>query len=121
MLAAERGAARNTLSAYAADLQDFFGFCDRDGTAPAEAGPEVVRAYLRRLTDLGLKPRTAARKRSALREFFRFLAREGIRADDPTELLEGPKALPGLPKAITEAEVEALLAGAARLPGHRGR
>ncbi|TCZ52744.1 tyrosine recombinase [Roseicella aquatilis] len=120
MLAAERGAARNTLSAYAADLGDFFAFCDRQGTPPVAAGTEAVRAYLRRLTDLGLRPRTAARRLSALRQFYRFLAREGVRADDPTELLAGPKAQPPLPKAISEAEVEALLAGAATLPGHRG-
>jgi integrase/recombinase XerD len=120
MLAAERGAARNTLAAYNGDLEDFFGFCGGQGTVPAEAGPEVLGAYLRRLTDLGLRPRTAARRLSALRQFFRFLAREGIRPDDPTELLEGPKAPASLPKAITEAEVEALLDGAARLPGHRG-
>jgi integrase/recombinase XerD len=121
MLAAERGAARNTLAAYGADLQDFFDFCDRQGTPPAGAGTETLRAYLRRLSDLGLRPRTAARRLSSLRQFFRFLAREGVRADDPTELLEGPKPAPSLPKAITEAEVEALLAGAATLPGHRGQ
>lgn len=120
MLAAERGAARNTLAAYNADLVDFFGFCAAAGTAPAEAGPALLGGYLRRLTDLGLRPRTAARRLSALRQFFRFLAREGIRPDDPTELLEGPKPPASLPKAITEAEVEALLAGAAALPGHRG-
>ena len=99
---------------------DFFGFCAQAGAAPAEAGPELLGAYLRRLTDLGLRPRTAARRLSALRQFLRFLAREGIRPDDPTELLEGPKAPASLPKAIAEAEVEALLAGAARLPGQRG-
>lgn len=119
MLAAERGAARNTLSAYATDLQDLLAFCDRQGVPATEAGTELLRAWLRRLTDLGLQPRTAARKLSALRQFYRFLAREGVRPDDPTELLEGPKAQPALPRAIAEAEVEALLAGAARLEGHR--
>src|SRR3954463_11524605 len=120
MLAAERGAARNTLSAYAADLQDFFGFCDREGTAPAEAGPAVLRTYLRRQTDLGLKPRTAARRLSALRQFYRFLAREGVRPDDPTELLDGPRPTPSLPKAIAESEATALIEAAGQLPGHRG-
>ena len=121
MLAAERGAARNTLSAYESDLQDCFAFCARLGTAPEAAGPEPLRAYLRSLSDLGLRPRTAARRLSALRQFYRFLAREGLRPDDPTELLEGPKAAASLPKAITEAEVEALLASAVTLRGHRGK
>ena len=120
MLAAERGAARNTLAAYTGDLQDVFAFCAGRGEAAEAAGPETLRAYLRRLTDLGLRPRTAARRLSALRQFYRFLAREGIRPDDPTELLDGPKTPASLPRAITEAEVETLLDGAAKLPGHRG-
>ncbi len=119
MLAAERGAAPNTLAAYRADLEDFAAFAAPRGGAVA-AGAETLSAYLGRLSDLGLKPRTAARRLSALRQFFRFLVREGVRAEDPTALLEGPRPPPALPRALSEAEVEALLAGAARLPGHRG-
>jgi integrase/recombinase XerD len=120
MLAAERGAARNTLAAYAADLTDFATHAAAAGLAPVAAGPELLGGYLRSLTDQGLAPRTAARRLSALRQFYQFLAREGIRPDDPTELLAGPRATPSLPKAIAEAEVEALIATAAKLPGHRG-
>jgi integrase/recombinase XerD len=120
MLAAERGAAPNTLAAYGADLEDFAGFARAAGQAPAAADAELLRAYLRRLADAGLKPRTAARRLSALRQFYRFLAREGVRADDPTELLDSPRLPPTLPKPIAEAEVAALIEGAGRLPGHRG-
>jgi len=120
MLAAERGAARNTLAAYAADLADFAGFAQARGTTAAEAGADLLRGYLAGLADAGLSARTAARRLSALRQFHRFLVREGVRPDDPTELLDGPKPPPSLPKALTEAEVEALIAGAARLPGGRG-
>jgi integrase/recombinase XerD len=120
MLAAERGAARNTLAAYAADLGDFSAHARVRGVPPAEAGPELVQSYLRGLSDAGLSARTAARRLSALRQFFRFLAREGVRADDPTELTESPRLPASLPKALSEAEVEALIAGAARLPGRRG-
>ena len=68
----------------------------------------------------GLKPRTAARRLSALRQFHRFLAREGIRSDDPTGLLDSPK-LPGvLPKYLSESEVDALLTAAAGIPGRPG-
>ena len=111
MLAAERGAARNTVAAYAADLADFAAHARLYGPGPAEAGPEVVQSYMRGLSAAGL---------SALRQFFRFLAREGVRADDPTELTESPRLPASLPKALTEAEVEALIAGAATLPGKRG-
>ncbi|MBY0334530.1 MAG: site-specific integrase, partial [Acetobacteraceae bacterium] len=120
MLAAERGAAANTISAYRTDLEEFFAFAAGQGVAPAAAGPEVLSAYMRRLSELGRSARTAARRLSALRQFFRFLAREGLRADDPTELQAGPKPPPSLPKALAEAEVEALIAGAARIEGPRG-
>ena len=121
MLAAERGAAPNTLAAYRADLLDFAAFARRAGVAePAAAGPDTLRDYLRSLSDAGLSPRTAARRLSSLRQFYGFLGREGLRADDPTPLLDSPRLPPGLPKPLAEAEVEALIEGGARLPGHRG-
>nr|WP_268885217.1 tyrosine recombinase [Belnapia mucosa] len=120
MLAAERGAARNTLAAYGTDLEDFAAFCARRGLPPEAAGADALSDYLRSLADLGLKPRTMARRLSALRQFFRFLAREGLRPDDPTELLEGPRPTPPLPKPLAEEEVAGLLEGAARLPKGRG-
>jgi integrase/recombinase XerD len=121
MLAAERGAARNTIAAYAADLADFGAHAIGRGVGPAEAGPELLRSYLHGLSAAGFSARTAARRLSALRQFFRFLAREGIRADDPTELTESPRLPASLPRALTEAEVAALIEGAARLPGKRGK
>jgi len=121
MLAAERGAARNTLSAYQADLLDCTTYCAVRGVALAAAEPAMLRGYLRSLAEAGLKPRTAARRLSALRQFYRFLAQDGIRADDPTELLDGPRPAASLPKAIAEAEVTALIEAAAGLPGHRGK
>jgi integrase/recombinase XerD len=120
MLAAERGAARNTVAAYAADLADFAAFAHARGQPPAAADGALVQGYLRSLSDSGLSARTSARRLSALRQFFRFLAREGVRPDDPTELTESPKLPSSLPKALSEAEVEALIAGALRLPGKRG-
>jgi integrase/recombinase XerD len=120
MLAAERGAARNTLLAYDRDLNDFSAFAGGRGEAVAGASAATLRAYMASLGTLGLKPRTAARRLSALRQFHRFLLREGIRTDDPTGLLDAPK-LPGvLPKYLSEAEVDGLLAAAARVPGRQG-
>ena len=120
MLAAERGAARNTLAAYRGDLEDFAVHARARGLGTAEAGPDLVRSYLHGLSAAGLSARTAARRLSALRQFFRFLAREGVRTDDPTELTESPRLPASLPKALAEAEVEALIAGAATLGGRRG-
>lgn len=117
MLAAERGAARNTLAAYAADLDD---------AARALAGPvaaadaAALGGYLAGLTTAGMAERTVARRLAALRQFHRFLVREGVRADDPTALLEGPRPPALLPRPLAEAEVEALLEGARALPPPRG-
>jgi integrase/recombinase XerD len=120
MLAAERGAARNTLAAYSADLADFAGFAAAQGEAPAAASAETLRAYMAGLHGAGLAARTAARRLSCLRQFHRFLAREGVRPDDPTQTLDAPRLPRSLPKYLTEAEVDALLAAAADRPGRSG-
>ncbi len=121
MLAAERGAARNTILAYENDLQDFFAFARRRGAEPAAAETEVLRKYLANLADAGLAARTAARRLSALRQFFAFQAREGARPDDPTTLLDSPRPAATLPKPLAEPEVEALIEAAAGIPGRRGQ
>ena len=120
MLVAERGAARNTRLAYEADLTDFANFAAGRGVAPAKADSAVLQSYMASLTRAGLAARTAARRLSALRQFHRFLLREGVRTDDPTALLDAPKLPHALPKYLTEQEVEALLAAAATRPGIHG-
>lgn len=120
MLAAERGAARNTLAAYAADLTDFSRFAEQRGAGPARAGTEMVQAYMAGLQSAGLSARTAARRLSALRQFHRFLLQEGVRTNDPTALLDTPRLPRALPKYLSEAEVDALLAAAGRHPGRPG-
>ncbi len=120
MLAAERGAARNTLAAYQADLADFFIFAAARGAASAGADAALLQSYMASLQTTGLSARTAARRLSALRQFHRFLLREGVRADDPTQLLDAPKLPRSLPKYLSEQEVDALLAAAGRRPGRAG-
>jgi integrase/recombinase XerD len=121
MLAAERGAARNTLLAYRRDLEDFSAFAAGRGMAVQAADRETLRAYLQSLAATGLAARSAARRLSCLRQFHRFLLREAVRADDPTDLLESPRLDQALPKLLSEAEVTALLAAAAALPERRGK
>jgi integrase/recombinase XerD len=116
MLAAERGAARNTLAAYAADLTDAAGFAAARGLGAAAMDRDCLRAYLVALDTAGLSARTAARRLSALRQFHRYLLREGVRADDPTERLDAPRLPAPLPKLLSEEEVDALLAAAALRP-----
>lgn len=109
MLAAERGAAANTLAAYRRDLEDFREHLPRSGTlATAEAA--TIRRYLRGLTERGFSATTVARRLSAIRQFYRFLFAEGHRADDPGAAIEGPKRGRALPKILSVAEVDRLFA-----------
>ncbi len=112
MLSAERGAAANTLDAYRRDLTHFTGFLKDRAVALPNAAPADIRAYLAALSRARVAPRTAARRLSALRQFFRFLLAEGARADDPTSAIDSPRQGRSLPKILSEAEVEALLTAA---------
>ena len=118
MLAAERGAAPLTLAAYRADLADFARA--RASDAIATAATEDLRQYLSRLAKAQLAPRTAARRLSALRQFYRFLVLEGVRKDDPTAALDAPRLGRPLPKLVSEAEVKQLLEAARAKPGPEG-
>jgi integrase/recombinase XerD len=120
MLIAERGAARNTLLAYQADLDDFASFAAVRDHPPAGCDAALLQGYMANLQRAGLSARTASRRLSALRQFHRFLLREGLRDDDPTTLLDAPRLPRTLPKYLSEQEVEALLDAAKRMPGQRG-
>jgi len=112
MLAAERGAAKNTLQAYAADLADFSAYLAANGRSIARARSEDVRAYGRVLAGRKFSPSSVARRLSAIRQLYRFLYAEGHRADDPAAAIEGPKRGRSLPKVLSLAEVDRLLAAA---------
>ena len=115
MMAVERGASPNTLAAYRRDLDDF---ADDLGGSISAAVTDDVRRYLDRLDASGAKASTAARRLSALKQFFQFLYAEGLREDDPCEPLRGPKKPKPLPKVMDETAVDRLLE-AARQATHR--
>ena len=117
MMAAERAAAANTLTAYAKDLADAEAFLAPRGADLAQASAEQVEAYFGDLGARGLSPATAARRRAAVRQFYRFVLGETWRADDPSRRIEAPKRGRPLPKVLTRAEVEALIAAAAARDG----
>ena len=110
MLAAERGAAGNTLQAYRRDLDDYFAFLREAGTGPLEAGAATVRAFMASLDERGLKASSAARRLSAVRQFHKFLYVEGYATSDPTAAVEGPKRGRALPKVLSVDDVDRLLA-----------
>ena len=121
LLAAERGVAVNTLAAYGRDIADLAAFLAPRGIAAEAARTDDLRAYLEHLAGrAAVSARTSARRLSALRQFFRFLVSEGRRRDDPTSSIEGPRLGRPLPKLLSEAEVDLMLAGAGELDGAEG-
>ena len=109
MLTAERGAAKHTIDAYARDLAEFLAHLAAKGSDVASATSDHLRAYLAALARKGLAPTSRARKLSAIRQFFRFLLAENLRADDPSSAIDSPKLGRPLPKILSLAEVETLL------------
>jgi len=112
MLAAERGAGTNTLAAYGRDLADFSTYLAGRRRTIAGAATDDVRGYLGALGQRGFAATSVARRLSAIRQLYRFLFAEGHRSDDPAAILEGPKRGRTVPKVLTIAEVDRLLAGA---------
>lgn len=117
MMAAERGAARLTLAAYRRDLTDAAAFLE---SAIEAASTEELRRYLAKIARAGLAPRSAARRLSALRQFYRFLVVDGRRSDDPSAALDSPRLGRPLPKLVSEAEADGLVAAARARGGIEG-
>ena len=115
MLAAEQGAGDNTLSAYRSDLEDLSAFLARARQSFATAPTQTLRDYLADLDTRGFKSSSVARRLSSTRHLFRFLLNERIRDDDPAAILSGPKRGRGLPKVLSIADVDRLLARAREL------
>lgn len=110
MQAAERGAAHNTLDAYRRDLTDYLDFLRGKGRGPVGATIEDLRAYLVELDTRGMARATVARRRSALRQFHKFLYVDRHRGDDPAAALEGPRLVRNAPGVMSVDEVDRLLA-----------
>ena len=108
-LAAEAGAAANTIAAYGRDLNDFAGYLEVKSLDVLTLGRAEIETYLVRLEAEGLAKSTRARRLSALRQFFRFAYDEGWRPDNPALQISGPGKPQRLPKTLSIDEVEALL------------
>ena len=107
MLAAERGAAENTLAGYRRDLEDFSDFLGRKMLASAQS--QDISAYLGDLNRRGFAETSQARRLSALKQFYKFLYAEGSREDDPTRTLSAPKKRASLPKVLSMEDVDRLI------------
>jgi len=120
MMAAERGAAANTLDAYRRDLEDYQDFLGALGVSALTADAGAVRDWLADQAARGMAPRTQARRLSAIGQFHAFLVAEGRRPDDPTSQVDAPHVGRPLPKILSESAILALLAAARALPDADG-
>ncbi|MGH6877387.1 MAG: site-specific tyrosine recombinase XerD [Rhizomicrobium sp.] len=114
MMAAERGASRNTLDAYRRDMSAFEAWLSHGNLAARSASREQVRRYLGQLAARGGAASSQARRLSTLRQYYAFLYAEGLRGDDPTSAIDSPRRSQALPKILSHEEVEALIDAARR-------
>ena len=110
-LRVERGRSPATVSAYRRDLGTFVSWlADERGRDVLSCSEDDLIAYLRSRQDAGLATSTVTRGMVAVRSLFKFLVAEELRADDPAREVELPRVGRGLPKALNENEVAALIA-----------
>ncbi|MCV0416030.1 MAG: tyrosine recombinase [Brevundimonas sp.] len=110
MMAVERDASPHTLAAYARDLAD----AETATGGLMQADAEGLESWFADLSRRGLSAATAARRRSAVRQFYRFALAEGWRGDDPSRRLDAPRQGRALPKVLSRDEIDRLLQAASR-------
>ena len=106
----EKGLSDNTRGAYRSDLALFNGWLQGKGVDLMSISREAILDHLAWRVDNGYKPRSTARLLSGVRGFYRYLLREKLIAIDPTLQVDMPQLGKPLPKSLSEADVEALLA-----------
>lgn len=103
MMAAEKGAAQNSIAAYERDLHQFLEFTGDN------FDKQKIEEFMEDLANRGFSPKTSARKLSAIKEFCKFLYSEKIISDNPAQNILTPKQEKPLPKFLTAEEIEALI------------
>lgn len=109
-LAAERGRSSNTLVAYRRDLSSYWVWLVERGENLDDVTGSDLDAYVGHLRERGLAPSSVKRALVAVRSLHRFRSEEGLAAMDPSASIETPRVPAGLPKALTESEIDGLLA-----------
>ncbi|MBD9482272.1 site-specific tyrosine recombinase XerD [Pseudomonas sp. PDM14] len=106
----EKGLSAHTRDAYRSDLGLFNEWLQARGLQLPSAGREIILDHLAWRMEQGYKARSTARFLSGVRGFYRYLLREGLLSEDPTLQVDLPQLGRPLPKSLSEADVEALLA-----------
>lgn len=113
-LRVEKGRSPTTLAAYRGDLRRYWAWVRARGATLGSVGEEDVTAYVAHLRAEGRAPSSVKRALVAVRALHRFLARDGVAATDPAADVALPRVPRGVPRALTEDEVERLLGAVAR-------
>ena len=106
----EKGLSQNSLDSYGRDLKGFAAWLEPQKLTLLSISGKEIQWFLSHRFEQGLTARTTARQLSCLRGFYRYLVREKHIQEDPTALVDNPKLGRPLPKSLTEADVEDLLA-----------
>lgn len=110
-LVVERGLAHNTLDAYGRDLARYLEYLEKNHIDTLQSiTPAVVLRFLSHLKVAGLSARSRARTLAALRTFHKFLVREKLIVDNPTDQVASPRSIAALPHTLSPLDVESLLA-----------
>ena len=109
-LEVEKNASENTVESYKRDLVRYVQFLEAKGSRSFEAikGSDVS-AFLAMLYDLGLAPKSISRNFSAVKGFHKFLVRERVTTNDPTQHVDPPRLSRTLPDVLNQIEIEAIL------------
>ena len=121
-IAVERGYSDNTLAAYRNDLSQFTQYLAgrTDVHDWASVGQDVIVDYVLNLRERAYSSATVARKVAAIRSFFHFLVAEGDIRQDPTVALDAPRVKKRLPHALSQDDVDRLLAAPGEVKGPKG-
>jgi integrase/recombinase XerD len=105
-----RGLSDNSLQAYENDIRSFINFLSERGSGVRNCDADTLFLFMMHLNKQGITSRSLARRLSALRGFFAYLADEGLINEDPAQFLENPKLAKKLPEVLTRKEITSMLA-----------
>ena len=115
-LVIERGLSKNTLSAYKADLAKYRDYLEQNSFSELRITRSQLSDFLQWLNSQNLKAASSARILAAVRGYQKYLLLENLRTDDPSQQVKSPKLPKRLPKALTQAQVMALLSASGPEP-----
>ena len=108
----ERSLSKNSIAAYAADVEKLVSFLEikKIATAPQAISGKQLKEFILWINQIGLGARSQARIISGLKAFYKYLIMEDMIEDDPTSLLDSPKLERKIPEVLSYEEIEMIFA-----------